>query len=220
MDDLVLLVGAWLAYFVLHTLFASLWMKREVARRWPALMPVYRLAFNALALLLLVPPVYLTFSLPGERLWEWRGGWAWLMNGLALAALCGFVFSARLYDSAEFFGLRQWRERERRVEDQENFRISAVHRYVRHPWYAMGLVLIWTRDMNLPMLLTAALLTLYLVIGSRLEERKLIAYYGDVYKEYRRLVPGLLPLPGRSLKRRHARALETRGNRKPRSESV
>ena len=189
-------------------------MKRWVARRWPAIMPAYRIVFNVLALLLLILPVYLTLSMPSVHLWEWQGAWAWLMNGFTVAALLGFVLSSGLYDAAEFLGLRQWREQERRVEDQENFRISNVHRYVRHPWYALGLVLIWTRDMNLPMLVTATLLTAYLVIGSRLEERKLIAYYGDVYVNYRRLVPGLFPLPWRNLSRTEAQDLQTRGNRK------
>lgn len=213
MSDLILLICTWLAYFAVHSLLASLRVKRLVAGRWPTIMPAYRLVFNTVAMLFLIPPVYLTFLLPGERLWAWRDGWAWLMNGLAVVALFGFVFAARLYDMAEFLGLRQLREREQRVEDQESFRISNIHRYVRHPWYAMGLVLIWTRSMNLPMLVTALMLTAYLVIGSRWEERKLIQYYGDVYAKYRRLVPGLFPLPGHRLDRAQARALEAQASK-------
>ncbi len=175
----LILIGVWLLYFLIHSILASLRMKRWFAGRWPDLMPAYRLGFNVLALVLLIPPLYLIYSADGSYLWRWTGyGW-WLANGLALLALFGFAWSSRYYDGDEFLGLRQWRDRERSVEDQERFQISPLHRYVRHPWYSLGLALIWTRDMNPEFLVTAILATLYFVFGSRLEERKLITYHGE-----------------------------------------
>ncbi|MES9964380.1 MAG: hypothetical protein ABW116_12635 [Candidatus Sedimenticola sp. 20ELBAFRAG] len=195
----LILIGVWLLYFLIHSILASLRMKRWFAARWPGLMPAYRLGFNVLALVLLIPPLYLIYSADGAYLWRWTEyGW-WLANGLALLALFGFAWSSRYYDGDEFLGLRQWRDRERRVEDQERFQISPLHRYVRHPWYSLGLVLIWTRDMNPEFLVTAILATLYFVFGSRLEERKLIAYHGEVYRRYMARVPGLIPRPWRYL---------------------
>jgi len=139
---------------------------------------------------------------------QWTGPWRWLAHGLALAALVGFVWSLRYYDGAEFLGLRQWRERATRVEDQERLRISPLHRHVRHPWYFLGLVLLWTRDMTPAMLLSVVMMTLYFIVGSRLEERKLRIYHGRAYEDYCRRVPGLLPLPWRRLSRQEAEALE------------
>ena len=49
-----MLLAAWLLYFTLHSVLASLWLKRRVAARWPYLMPAYRLGFNLLALVGLV----------------------------------------------------------------------------------------------------------------------------------------------------------------------
>jgi protein-S-isoprenylcysteine O-methyltransferase Ste14 len=206
--QLLELAGAWLLYFAIHSLLASLWLKRRVARRWPEWMPAYRLLFNLQALLLLLPPLYLTYIWDGPFLWQWQGwGW-WLANGLALLAAGLFLWSAGYYDSGEFLGLKQWREQERRVEDQEQFHISPLHRFVRHPWYSLGLVLIWTRDMNLAFLLTGLLITLYLVLGSRLEERKLMEYHGVRYRRYRERVPGLIPIPWRYLTRSQAEELQ------------
>ena len=130
-------------------------------------------------------------------------------------ALAVFAYSLRHYDTGEFLGLRQWRAAETRVEDQERLRISPLHRYVRHPWYSLALVLIWTRDMPPAFLLTAVAATLYFVLGSRLEERKLVTYYGAAYRDYRRRVPALLPLPGRSLTPAEAAALEAAAQRPP-----
>jgi protein-S-isoprenylcysteine O-methyltransferase Ste14 len=202
-----LLALTWLAYFALHSLLASLGLKRWVARERPGWMRVYRLAYNAMALLLLVPPLWLTYSERGPWLWEWTGfGW-WLANGLAALAALGFLWSLRWYDGAEFLGLRQWREGVRTAEDQERFHLSPLHRYVRHPWYSLGLVIVWTRDMDLAFLVTAMMITLYFVAGSRLEERKLLVYHGEAYRRYRRLVPSLVPSPWKFLSREQAHRL-------------
>ena len=196
---ILILIGVWLLYFAIHSVLASLTVKRWAATHWPQLMPAYRFGFNLVAMILLLPPIYLIYSAPGPWLWRWSGvGW-WLANGMALLAILGFFWSLRYYDGDEFLGLRQWREREKRVEDQERFQLSPLHRFVRHPWYSLGLVLIWTRDMNLEFLVTAILATLYFVYGSRLEERKLLAYHGEVYRRYLKRVPSLLPLPWRYL---------------------
>ena len=189
----------WLAYFLIHSLLASLAIKRWAARRWPRRMPLYRLAYNGTALLLLVPAPVLLYLFRGSPIWQWTGGWWWLAQGLAAAALLLFFHSARFYDTAEFTGLRQWRDGERRVEDQERFRVSPYHRFVRHPWYALGLVLVWTREMDGAMLISACAITLYFLIGLRLEERKLICYHGARYRSYREKVPALVPRPWRYL---------------------
>ena len=49
LSHILTLLLCWLAYAVLHSLLASLWLKRAVAARWPRLAPGYRLAFNVLA---------------------------------------------------------------------------------------------------------------------------------------------------------------------------
>lgn len=197
--ELFVLALSWVVYFVIHSVLASLPMKTWVANRFPRCMPWYRLFFNALASILILIPLYLTFTAPGEPVWAWHGGWFYLANGIALLTVSGFLYSLRYYDGAEFIGLRQLRDREQRVEDQETFQLSPLHRYVRHPWYSLGLIIIWTRDMPPAMLLTAICATLYFVIGAYLEERKLVVYYGDVYRQYQIRVPALIPLPWRHL---------------------
>ncbi|PWB52431.1 MAG: hypothetical protein C3F18_08265 [Nitrosomonadales bacterium] len=205
--DLALLLCYWLAYFMLHSILASLGVKRRVATSYPALMPAYRLAFNILSMLLILPILWHMFQHPGPWLWRWEGMAAWLANGLALLACLGFVRSLKYYDTGEFLGLRQLRAHTRSVEDQEHFHLSPFHRFVRHPWYFFGLVLVWTRDMNASMLLSGAMMTLYFIIGSRLEENKLLIYHGAIYRRYMKNVPGLLPLPWKFLGAKEAQEL-------------
>ena len=205
--DIVLLACCWAGYFTLHSALASLTAKRRIAAAWPRLMPYYRLTFNPLALLLILPILWLSYRDQGPLLWRWQGAAAWLANGLALAALYGFWLSLKGYDMQEFFGLRQLQLQVQQVEDQEHFQLSPFHRYVRHPWYFFSLVLVWTRDMHAATLLSTVFITLYLVIGSRLEEKKLLIYYGDIYRRYMTCVPGLVPLPWKFLSAGEAQAL-------------
>lgn len=203
----MLLTVYWLLYFALHSLLASLFLKRLVAQHYSTLMPWYRLAYNFVATLLILPGLYLTFFLPGDPLWIWSGLWRWLSLGLTVLAIAGFFYSLKFYDSSEFIGFRQLREQEKKVEDQERFHLSPLHYYVRHPWYFLGLVLIWTRDMPPAMLLTSIAMTVYFILGSQLEERKLLQYHGKLYADYRKLVPSIFPLPWRYLSRADAEQL-------------
>lgn len=197
--ELLWLALGWFAYAALHSLLAALPVKAWAARRWPEFATGYRLAFNGLATVLVLPLVWATWAIPGDWLWRWTGPWAWVANGLALAAVAGFMATARGYDMDAFLGLRQIREGDRTVDGHESFVLSPFHRFVRHPWYFFGLVLVWTRDMNAPLLVSAVAITLYFAIGSRLEEKKLLARHGDDYRDYMAKVPGLIPLPWKHL---------------------
>ncbi len=200
----LVIVGVFISYFVFHSLMASLMVKHWVARHWPGLMPYYRLLFNALAVILSIPLVLLVFLYPGEPLWQWQGVAFYLTSALALLAIIGFFYSLNHYDLAEFWGTRQIREANQSVHDQEKFQISPFHRYVRHPWYFFSLVIIWTRDVSSVQLVIYLLVTAYFIYGSYLEEKKLIAYHGEVYKKYQQKVAGLFPLPWKILSKQEA----------------
>lgn len=206
--SLLILAAAWTTYFAVHSALASLPVKRWVAARYPAQVPVYRLGFNLVAVVLLLPVIGWMHALRGPWIWRWEGA-AWVVvNGLAVLAVAGFVWSLRYYDTAEFLGTRQWRARERSLLDQERLHLSPLHRFVRHPWYALGLVLVWTRDLDAATLVSAILVTAYFIVGSRLEEQKLVLYHGRAYERYRQRVPSLFPLPWRYLTAAEAAALE------------
>jgi protein-S-isoprenylcysteine O-methyltransferase Ste14 len=205
--SLIALSLAWIAYGALHSALAALGAKRWVAARLPRLMPAYRLLYNLFAGVALLPILWLLWRDSGVWLWRWHGALAWLMNGLALAAAGLLVAGPGLYDLSEFLGLRQLREGRHGSEEQEPFRIAPLHRYVRHPWYALSLVLLWTRDMNAALLVSALWITAYFILGSRLEERKLLSQFGEPYRDYLSRVPGLLPRPWKILSRDDAHRL-------------
>jgi protein-S-isoprenylcysteine O-methyltransferase Ste14 len=195
------LVAIWVAYGLIHSLLAANITKSWAARKIPALAHRYRLLFNLIAVVTLLPPALLNHALASEPLWAWQGVGAWFANGLALAALAGFWHSSRGYDMVGFMGLRSG------GDQPAKFVISDWHRHVRHPWYFFALIIIWTRNMDLATLISATAMSAYFVIGTWFEERKLIAEFGQKYRDYRARVPAILPLPGRTLSRAEAVAL-------------
>jgi protein-S-isoprenylcysteine O-methyltransferase Ste14 len=169
-------------------------VKALVAARLPHAAAAYRRIYNAVALVALVPPLWLQWQLSGALLFEPPAALRVALDIAALAAVATFVRTLRWYDMAAFAGLRP-----ETGGDGEGFTLSPLHRHVRHPWYFLSLVIVWTRPMDAAWLLTSIAITLYLVVGSHLEDNKLVATFGHAYRRYIERVPGLWPWPGRSL---------------------
>jgi len=208
LGELIGLAAAWVGYGVIHSLLASITVRDRIVRRWPSIRNRYRLIYNLLAIVLLAPPLWWMYGIDGTSLWRWHGVWGWIADALALAAIAGFLWSLRYYDNLDFLGLRG--------TDQAHaeLRLSPLHRRVRHPWYFLSLIILWTRDMNVAFVVAAVVLTIYLAVGIRFEEAKLVRQFGDAYRQYQKLVPALFPRPGRSISAQQAAHLEALADRR------
>jgi protein-S-isoprenylcysteine O-methyltransferase Ste14 len=70
---------------------------------------------------------------------------------------------------------------------------EGVHARIRHPLYAGAHLLLWGLVGDPLSLATATWGSIYLVIGTWCEERRLQGLYGAAYEDYRRRVPSLVP---------------------------
>lgn len=73
---------------------------------------------------------------------------------------------------------------------------GGLHRFVRHPLYLGTFLMIWGWFFISPLFslfLTNLVITIYTLIGIRLEERKLTEEYADEYEAYRRSTPMIIP---------------------------
>ena len=142
--------------------------------------------------------------------WQWRPipSEVWrVTNGFGILALQAIfwggwatvLLSTFLISHFELFGLRQVYARMRGNElPLPTFRTPLLYRHVRHPIYLGFLLAFWaTPQMTYGHLLFAAATTGYIFIGIWLEERDLIAYFGETYERYRSNVRMLVPLPRR-----------------------
>jgi len=64
---------------------------------------------------------------------------------------------------------------------------------VRHPMYLAVIILLWCNTFTASEIVVNTVLTLYIIIGTRLEERKLVLEFGDLYIRYQQEVPMLIP---------------------------
>ncbi|MBI3862843.1 MAG: isoprenylcysteine carboxylmethyltransferase family protein [Planctomycetia bacterium] len=78
------------------------------------------------------------------------------------------------------------------------FRTPWLYRLVRHPIMLGFIIAFWaTPTMTRGHLLFAAVVTAYVLIALRLEERDLVSYYGEAYTAYQRQVRMLVPFARR-----------------------
>ena len=153
-----------------------------------------RLAYNLLALATLVPLVVWGRVLDTAMVFNWPLV-AWPVRfPLVLLALWLIWGGARVFDLGDFSGLKQLALRERTERAQGGRLVmEGVLGRVRHPWYAAGLILLWVRNQDVADLITSLILSVYLVLGAVIEERRLIRSFGDNYRDYRRRVPMFFP---------------------------
>lgn len=196
---LALLALGWACWGALHSLLISPGWMRLVSARLPRLCPWYRLAYNGLAVLTLLPLLLFKNSLAGEPLLAWSGPLAVVRFGLLGAALWLFWAGARVYDLKVVGGLAQLRSACSFAGSPyaEELRTAGILARVRHPWYGGALLLLWTRTgaFDAAELVTSLVLTGYVLIGARLEERKLVYVHGQAYLDYQRSTPMFFPWP-------------------------
>jgi protein-S-isoprenylcysteine O-methyltransferase Ste14 len=76
----------------------------------------------------------------------------------------------------------------------EPLQTGGVYRIVRHPLYLFSLMLIWpTATMRAGYFGFCVGTTIYFLIGSLFEERRLLAGFGPAYSDYRDRVAWMIP---------------------------
>ena len=185
--EIVLLGFAWIVYFFIHSFLASNAVKLYVEKRFSGLFSYYRILYNFNAIAGLIPLLYLSVFLPDPYLlsliWLSPIGYILIPTGLVLLYL---AFKA--FDGAEFLGLKK--------EKKPELVFSGMYKYVRHPLYFATILLILGLFLLVPtqkMLLVLLISYSYILIGFRLEERKLVAVFGDEYQAYQKKVKALIP---------------------------
>ena len=197
-----LVLVAVLVYGLVHSLLAGLRAKTLAWRYFGGLSDrFYRLVYNLIAVVSLLPMLALPALLPDHTLYSIPFPWTLLnivLQGLALLALGVGLIQTGVWS---FLGLRQLLVR-REVEKSE-LAIKGMYRWVRHPIYTAGLAFIWfTPLMTVNVLALNLGLTIYIVVGAYVEERKLMLEFGEAYQYYRRHTPMLFPhvIPSRLFK--------------------
>ncbi len=177
------LIGAWALFGLSHSFLAG-------ERLEPIFGSKSRLAYNIIAAVLTAVLFMVIASYPAIRLWQepiWVG---WARIAVCGVVILSFIHTLKFYSLSGFLGLKA---------DAWPLTFSPWHSWVRHPWYFLMLIFVWAQAMTDIWLISAICITVYLVLGSRKEESRILAFHPASYAEYSLIVPGLIPWRGRAL---------------------
>ena len=184
-----------LGFFLQHSVMIRASFKRRMSGAIPQRYhgAVYAVASGVVLILLVV----LWQEVPGA-FYSLNGVPRLVLRALIPAAVIIFVWGVRSLESFDTFGLSPLRVGDdERSPDKMPLTIRGAYRMVRHPLYLSMLMVVWAYPVfSYDRLLFNISWTVWVVFATRLEERDLVAAFGDPYREYQSRVPMLLPWRG------------------------
>jgi protein-S-isoprenylcysteine O-methyltransferase Ste14 len=184
-----------IVWCILHSAMISISVTGYFKRLLGSKYRFYRLFFNFIALLTLIPVSLFAYSIRTEAIFQWNG---YMRIGQVLLLLISFLLfylGGRNYDVRQVLGFKQIKEgiSSKAITVTGELDTSGVRGITRHPWYLAAILLIWARQMDVSVVVINVILTSYLIVGTYLEERKLIREFGEKYLTYQKKVSMLIP---------------------------
>jgi protein-S-isoprenylcysteine O-methyltransferase Ste14 len=180
---------------VLHSAMISIAVTEYLKKLLGSQYRFYRVFFNFISILTLIPVALFAHSAQTPVIFDWSG---YMRIGQVLIlglAVWFFFLGGRHYDIRQFLGIKQIREgtTDTAITDTGELETSGVLGITRHPWYLATMLLLWARQMDVSAIIVNVILTAYLIVGTYLEEQKLVREFGEKYRNYQKKVSMLLP---------------------------
>jgi methanethiol S-methyltransferase len=185
----------WALWCTLHSALISPFVITHMKKRLGGRFRFYRLLFNVVSLVAFIPIEYYSVSIHGETVFRWEGPLLIVRYLLLAVAVYLLGAGARHYSLAQFAGIDQIRTGRANaiLSGTPVLDTTGILGMVRHPWYVAAFVILWAQNMCVSMILNNLVLTVYLVAGTYLEERKLVTELGEQYRDYQKNVSMFFP---------------------------
>ncbi len=190
----LLIVFLWAAYCALHSFLISSRLTKLMTRLLKNYYAFYRLFYVILSIVLLIPLikytahadniVLITYPMPLNIVR------CILISGSLMMFWWAFFFN---YDSLSFFGIRQILDFEKKNNSSKEIKKNGLLGTIRHPMYLALIIYLWCQIFSVADLVVNTLLKIYIIIGTILEEKKLVLEFGNLYIKYQQEVPMLIP---------------------------
>ena len=192
----LLIALLWTGYVSLHSFLISIRFTNLMSRLLKKYYAFYRLFYVLISFILLIPLINYASQLDDKVIISYDSTISIvryiLIAGSLLMFFWAFFFN---YDSLSFFGIRQILNfgKEKKINPQEGIKKNGLLGIMRHPMYLALIIYLWCQTFRVIDIIVNSLLTIYIIIGTILEEKKLVLEFGDAYKKYQQEVPMLIP---------------------------
>jgi methanethiol S-methyltransferase len=187
----IYLVSGWLSFCLLHSTMATLWFKKITTKILGKYFRFYQILYSSFFLIFLALLLKYQFQLSEPLLFHFNK----IIEGLAALTIV-VALVIMITASAKYFpevtGINVFTKKSLK----DKFIYSGINSVIRHPLYAGTLLFVWSLAIFFPhasSLIACIIITLYVLIGIKFEEKKLIIKYGKAYEEYISRVPMLIP---------------------------
>jgi len=189
------LIAFWTAFSFLHSFMITPAFTDFLKKRTGTYYRYYRLFYNLFSFLTLSPVLIYSYHIQEKPFFTWQGYLLPLRYLLLLSGLWIFYAGSRHYNMRTFLGINQINEGVNHglINTSGTIVKGGILGVVRHPFYSGSFLLIWAGNLDTTRLIINSILSLYLVIGTLLEEQKLLAEFGDVYRDYQKEVSMFFP---------------------------
>jgi protein-S-isoprenylcysteine O-methyltransferase Ste14 len=185
------LIIAWLLFGLIHSLLAADLIKDPAKRLLKQGYRYYRFSYSILATVSLLAVLYYHFNCTKVLLWQPSliqlvVAGILVIAGLIIMLLCTKKYFLDLSGIDAILGNKR----------APVLQLDGMHQFVRHPLYFGTLLFVWALFFYYPYsnnLVSCICITLYTVIGTWFEEKKLVIEYGNAYQEYQKRVAALVP---------------------------
>jgi methanethiol S-methyltransferase len=137
--------------------------------------------------------LWITPSHGSLTLLKWNGLLYPARIAIIAAALALFYSTFRHIGLLDFLGFTALGIGRRSAVSLQTLVTTGIYGEIRHPQSLAGLLLLWARDLTDTDIVINAVLSLYLIIGARIEDKRLLKEFGEEYARYREKVPAFVP---------------------------
>ncbi len=189
MDIILTFVFYFLVFAVIHSLLATDYIKNKIKNRIGNIFRFYRLIYAIISFLMIIPVfmIWVTYTSSTPHVYRIPGFLRPFFLLIRFGALGMSIYAAYQVNILEFTGIKQ--------ETKSKLITRGAYGIVRHPLYISGIIMLFTKaDMDLLDLTAALLISVYLIIGAFIEERRLLSVFGEQYKKYQQQVSMFIPV--------------------------
>jgi methanethiol S-methyltransferase len=201
--DYIILTIAWIIYLASHSVFAAPPVKRIFAKVLGKGFVYYRIIYVVFSTLLMMLIGLYILSMPVIRICATNIFLSLTGLLMIVAGIIIVKYAFREYSLQEFMGTAYLQDR---MNISAPLKTSGILSYIRHPLYSATFLIMggfFALFPTLGSLVSVIYMTVYIFIGIKLEENKLLMEYGKQYSDYRAEVPMLIPRLGMLMKGRN-----------------